>query len=176
MKDNTHQVHTQSSQQGEYGMKITTAKWYSGTLGDLKFPDICLTGEEKPRKNLTQETSPDRGSNPGPLRDTRACYHLLHSGGQIGSTVSISNKNLSLSGSHVWKFLFLLICDGNILNKIKFCLCLIPHGPSENFYGDRNWLQGIYIQYVCIYIYRVFHEALPPVTEHVPDVIWKHFS
>ena len=40
-------------------------------LGDhvgLKFPDICLTGEEKPRKNLTQETCPDRGSNPGQLR------------------------------------------------------------------------------------------------------------
>ena len=46
-------------------------------LGGLK-----LTGKEKPRKNLTQETCPDRGSNPGPLRDKRACYHLLHSGGQ----------------------------------------------------------------------------------------------
>ena len=44
--------------------------------GDLKFTDICLTGEEKPRKNLTQETCPDRGSNPGPLRDKRAGYHL----------------------------------------------------------------------------------------------------
>ena len=52
-----------------------------GDLGGLKFPDIDLTGEEKPRKNLTQETYPDRGSNPGPLRDKRACYHLLHSGG-----------------------------------------------------------------------------------------------
>ena len=39
-----------------------------GDLGGLKLPDICLTGEEKPRKNLTQETRPDRGSNPGPLR------------------------------------------------------------------------------------------------------------
>ena len=47
----------------------------------LKCPDICLTGGEKPRKNLTQEISPDRGSKPGPLRDKRACYHLLHSGG-----------------------------------------------------------------------------------------------
>ena len=53
-----------------------------GDLGDLKSPDICLTGEEKPRKNLTQEICPDRGSNAGPLRDKRACYHLLHSGGQ----------------------------------------------------------------------------------------------
>ena len=54
-----------------------------GDLGGLKLPDICLTGEENPRKNLTQETCPDRGSNPGPLRDKRACYHLPHSGGQI---------------------------------------------------------------------------------------------
>ena len=52
-----------------------------GDLEGLKVPDICLTDEEKPRKNLTQETSPDRGSNPGPLRDKRACYHLLHNGG-----------------------------------------------------------------------------------------------
>ena len=51
-----------------------------GDLVGLKLPDIRLTGEENPRKNLTQETFPDRGSNPGPLRDKRACYHLLHSG------------------------------------------------------------------------------------------------
>ena len=44
-----------------------------GDLGGLKLPDICLTGEETPEKNLTQETCPDRGSNPGPLRDRRAC-------------------------------------------------------------------------------------------------------
>ena len=52
-----------------------------GDLGGLKLPDICLTGEEKPRKYLTQETCPDRGLNPGPLRDRRACYHLSHSDG-----------------------------------------------------------------------------------------------
>ena len=53
-----------------------------GDLGGLKFPEICLTGEEKPRKKkLTQETCPDRGSNPGPLHDRRACYRLAHSGG-----------------------------------------------------------------------------------------------
>ena len=57
------------------------AQMIFGDLGGLKFPDICLTGEEKPRKNLTQETCPDRGSNPGPLHDKRACYQLLHSGG-----------------------------------------------------------------------------------------------
>ena len=52
-----------------------------GDLGDLKLPDIFLTGEEKRRKNLTQETCPDRGPNPGPLRDSLACYRLSHSGG-----------------------------------------------------------------------------------------------
>ena len=30
-----------------------------GDLGGLKLSDICLTGEEKTRKNLTQETYPD---------------------------------------------------------------------------------------------------------------------
>ena len=34
-------------------------------LVGLKLPDICLTGEEKPRKNLTQETSRP-GIEPGP--------------------------------------------------------------------------------------------------------------
>ena len=42
---------------------IIKAKWCGDCLG-LKFPDICLTYEEKLRKNLTQETCPDRESNP----------------------------------------------------------------------------------------------------------------
>ena len=52
-----------------------------GDLMGLKLPDIRLTDEEKPRKNLTQETYPDRESNLGLLHGKRACYHLLHSGG-----------------------------------------------------------------------------------------------
>ena len=51
-------------------------------LEGLKLSDICLTGEEKPRKTLTLETCHDRGSNPGPLRDRRACHRLTHSGGR----------------------------------------------------------------------------------------------
>ena len=54
------------------------AKCYSGKHGGLELPVICLTGEENPRKNLTQETCSDRGSNPGPLHDRRTCYRLLH--------------------------------------------------------------------------------------------------
>ena len=45
-----------------------------GDLVGLKLPDISLTGEEKPQKNLTQETCPDRGSNLGQLHDRHACY------------------------------------------------------------------------------------------------------
>ena len=52
-----------------------------GDLVVIKLPDIRLIGEEKPEKNLTQETCPYRGSNPGPLHDKRACYHLLNSSG-----------------------------------------------------------------------------------------------
>ena len=60
----------------------------------LKLPDICLTGEGKPRKNLTQETCPDRVSNPGPQRDRRACYRLSHSGGQVDFEYSIELPTL----------------------------------------------------------------------------------
>ena len=68
-----------------------------GDFGGLKLPDICLTGEEKPRKNLTQETCSDRGTNPGTLRDRRACCCLAHSdgpahGAQFISTVLVLVK------------------------------------------------------------------------------------
>ena len=72
MKDSTHQAHTQSTQQGEYEMMITTAKWYSGTLGPKVSWHLSYRwGKTSPRK-------------PVPTGDrTRACYHLLHSGGQL---------------------------------------------------------------------------------------------
>ena len=52
-----------------------------GDLGGLKLPDMCLTGEEKPEKTSPRKHVPTGGSNPGPLRDRRAFYHLTHSGG-----------------------------------------------------------------------------------------------
>ena len=52
MKDNTHQAHTHSSQQGQM---------LFGDLGGLKFPNICLSGEEKPRK----KPHPGNLSRPG---------------------------------------------------------------------------------------------------------------
>ena len=61
----------------------------SGDRLGLKFPDICLMGEEKPQKNLTQETCPDRESNPGPLRERRIRYPLLHNGGLVTYTKTL---------------------------------------------------------------------------------------
>ena len=61
-------------------------------LMGLKLPDISLTGEEKPWKNLTQETSPDQESNQRPLHGKHACYHLPHSGGQ----------DLNVLGEHMY--------------------------------------------------------------------------
>ena len=82
MKDNTHPAHTVIPTRRIWNDDYD-GQMIFGDLGGLKFPDVYLTGEEIPRKNLTQETCPDRGSNPGPLHDKRACYHLLHSGGLI---------------------------------------------------------------------------------------------
>ena len=44
-----------------------------GDLGGLKFPDICLTGEEKPRKTSPRKPVPTGDRTRGPLRDRRAC-------------------------------------------------------------------------------------------------------
>ena len=94
MEYNTHQRHS-SFQQGDSEMMIMAARWYSGTFVGLKFPDICLTGEEKYSKNLTQDTCPDRESNPDPLRDRLACYRLFHSGGQY-EILTYKSRNYAL--------------------------------------------------------------------------------
>ena len=77
-----------------------------GDIGGLKLPDICLTGEEKPRKNLTQETCPDRWSNPGPLRDKLAWCHLAHNGGLRASIKFINNfkDDYGISSRHIITF------------------------------------------------------------------------
>ena len=53
-------------------------------LGGLKLPDICLTGEEKPRKTSPRKLDPT-GIEPG-----RACYHLVHSGGPTDQHSDVS--------------------------------------------------------------------------------------
>ena len=73
-----------------------------GDLVGLKIPDIHLIGEEKPQKNLIQETCPDLGSNPGPLRDKRACYHLFHCGGLSSpSCVLCGDSDSAMNWGHV---------------------------------------------------------------------------
>ena len=72
-----------------------------GNLVGHKVPDICLIGEEKPQKNLTQEICPDWGLNPGPLRDRRACYRLLHSDGPKSRICSIKIIKL---WQLIWQF------------------------------------------------------------------------
>ena len=49
-----------------------------GDLVGLKLPDIRLTGEEKRRKNLTQETCPDRGSTPGLTILIKFCRFIVY--------------------------------------------------------------------------------------------------
>ena len=85
----------------------------SGDLVGLKLPDIHLTGEEKPRKNLTQETCPGRESNPGPLHGKRACYHLLHSGGLKSVKILIKQNYKLKTRTHFQ--LKVIIGSGNLL-------------------------------------------------------------
>ena len=60
-----------------------------GDLVGLKFPVICLAGEEKPRKKpYPGNFLFDRGSNPGPLLDRRTYYRLLHSGNSVVESLS----------------------------------------------------------------------------------------
>ena len=61
-------------------------KWWLWRPNDIRGPygpkvSWHLTDGGKPRKNLAQEICPDRGSNPSPLRDRRACCRLFHSSG-----------------------------------------------------------------------------------------------
>ena len=67
-----------------------------GDLEGLKLPHICLTGEEKPRKILTQ-TCPDWGLYAGPLHDRRAYYRLSHSGGLFGILKNVLHHLYHLS-------------------------------------------------------------------------------
>ena len=62
-----------------------------GDFVALELPDICVTGEEKPRNDFTQDTCSDRGSNPDPLRGRRICYRLLLSDGLINLIFNYNN-------------------------------------------------------------------------------------
>ena len=65
----------------------TNMKWWLWRPNDIqglcwpKATSHLSYGWGKTPKNVTQENCPDRGSNPGSLRDRSACYHLFHSDG-----------------------------------------------------------------------------------------------
>ena len=129
-----------------------------GHLACLKFPDICLIGQEKSRKNLTQETYHDRGSNPGSLRDRRTSYRLLHSGGAANYLTKLMKiylitllkfqNYLHGLGHKSWQlFYFVDICERNtnvyvscgmsadivsthVVNTLSFRLYM-SHFPTE---------------------------------------------
>ena len=59
----------------------------------VKLLEICVTGEQKLRKKPRPGNFPDRGWNPGPLHDRRACYRQLHSGGFFRNHKTRLNEN-----------------------------------------------------------------------------------
>ena len=118
-----------------------------GDLRGLKLPDICLKGEEEPRKNLTQETCPDRRSNPGPLCDRCACYHLGHSGGRILLLILCSiaytklfsklnfNKKLLISSQYTISYKVVIENITDMRNIVKYC-------SSKVSVIQSMWLSG----------------------------------
>ena len=67
----------------------------------IKFPDIYFTGEERPRKNLAEETCLNRGSNLSPLHEERESYL---------ETIAV---NLLKSTQHYYEFSIYLLQFGN---------------------------------------------------------------
>ena len=102
-----------------------------GTLGGLKFPDICLTGEEKPRKNLTQE--------PVPTGDrTRArCVTIAH--------VTTCSTAVDLI------IICLLICvfTRNSHNKYNTCLCFSLDKITHDFVFHDFSVKPQVLLYYC---------------------------
>ena len=99
---------------------IMMAKLFSGNHVGLKLPEICLTGEKKP-KNLTKETCPDRGSNLDPLRNRRACYRLLHSGGQFYDFNTAYSRFLKIESIQNSKLICPLVFETLIFKLILIC-------------------------------------------------------
>ena len=83
MLETIHSIHSHiHSNKADMIRMITMAKWCSGNHVDLKLPDICLTGKEKPRKrNSARELVPTGDRNPAHCvtgaRDT-ACSTVAH--------------------------------------------------------------------------------------------------
>ena len=152
------EVHARRYTQGTHLFIPTRRIWHDYgcqmILGDrvgLKVPDICPTGEEKTPKNLTKETCPDRGSNPSPLRDRRACYRLFHSGGLFFIQIYYiqNNKVHTMTASFFFGFqnyktLYVWCSESRKLNSLppnqtqesKNCIYNIPCECGKQYIGE----------------------------------------
>ena len=72
-----------------------------GDLVGLKRPDICLTGEEKPRKKTSLRKPVATGDRTRAPAWQGACYRLFHS----GRNLSINTMELLLETFSHWAFL-----------------------------------------------------------------------
>ena len=96
-----------------------------GPCGHNTFWHLPYSWGKNPEKNHTQETFPDRGSNPGPLRDRCAWYRLLHSVGLFSIQFIKNWKFLSV------EFSFSFSCNKWIFNYTQRCI------PSPLFFMER---------------------------------------
>ena len=116
-----------------------------GDLGGLKLPDIWLTGEKKPRNNRTQETCPDRGSNPGPLQDMRACYHLLFSSGRNYSLLWICKCTVRLD---LWEKALMKKIHLNGFAFSWVCECLVRLSWEGNNFKHYTWMASLNCEFL----------------------------
>ncbi|PSN30341.1 hypothetical protein C0J52_25540 [Blattella germanica] len=117
----------------------------SGDRLGLKFPDICLMGEEKPQKNLTQETCPDRESNPGPLRERRIRYPLLHNARMSNACIQKEIKHRLNSGNACYCGLQRLLSSQLLSKNIKlkkYKTVILPEKRLQVFENKQNDLYG----------------------------------
>ena len=77
-----------------------------GDFLDLTLP-ICLTGEEKPRKNLIQETCPDRASN------RARCLTDAHA---TAFSTAVNNCNVMRR-----KFPKIVVVSLMVMERIEYC-------------------------------------------------------
>ena len=83
-----------------------------------------------PRKNLTQETCPNRGSNPGPLHDRRAWCCLAHNGGLEQYIASPkerchNSKNVNFQEKQLKKYYVLKFVVSKIMKSDIFLLPMV---------------------------------------------------
>ena len=131
----------------------------------LTFPDICLAGEENPEKTSPRKLTTfllmcllrhiylhfssnhhfgyesaawsRSGIQTGPLRDRRACYRLLHNGGQLidqSIIVFCPRAGLSLQTQHSPLYPLLSLPFRIFIQSIYHnVVCHLISSPTSNF-------------------------------------------